>query len=193
MRLRDFIDWPRSLLPEDPSRPLTISLVNGTEREARARDQLLRLLDLYDLRRWQFTNRVCIEQGVIPHSHPVLTVNTRYPDDDVLALSTYLHEQLHWFTWRRYRKTRRALGDLKSRYPDPPIAFPEGAGNEGSSYLHYLVCYLEYRSMIEVVGPEEAHRVIDAWCASHYTEIYRTVLRDFEEIGEIATRHDLQP
>ncbi|MCH7697333.1 MAG: hypothetical protein IH865_00140 [Chloroflexi bacterium] len=193
MRLRDLIDWPRSLLPEDPTRPLSISLANGTEREGRARDQLLRLLDLYNLRRWQFTNRVRIEQGVIAHSHPVLTVNTLHPDDDSLALSTYLHEQLHWFTWRRYRKARRALGDLRSRYPDPPIAFPEGAGDKGSSYLHYLVCYLEYWSMIEVVGPEEARRVMEARFESHYTEIYRTVLRDFEEIGEIVSRYDLLP
>ena len=91
------------------------------------------------------------------------------------------------------RKARRALKDLRARYPDPPIAFPEGAGSEGSSYLHYLVCYLEYWSMIEVVGPEEARRVMKARCESHYTEIYKTVLRDFEEIGEIVARHDLLP
>ena len=193
MRLRDLIDWPRSLLPENPSRPLSISLVNGTERERRARDQLLRLLELYNLRRWQFTNRVRIEQGVIPHSHPVLTLNTRYPDDHGLALSTYLHEQLHWFVWRRNPRKRHATRELRQRYPDPPIALPEGAGDEGSSYLHYLVCYLEYRSMIEIVGPEEARRVMEARFESHYTEIYRTVLRDFEEIGEIVSRYDLLP
>ena len=76
---------------------MSISLATGTEGEARARDQLLLLLDRYELHRWQFTSRVRIEQGAIPHSHPVLTLNTRYPDDDLLALSTYLHEQLHWF------------------------------------------------------------------------------------------------
>ena len=193
MRLRDLIDWPRSLLPENPSRPLSISLVNGTDREGRARDQLRRLLDLYNLRRWQFTNRVRIEQGVISHSHPVLTLNTRYHDDDRLALSTYLHEQLHWFVWRRNPRKRHAIRELRQRYPDPPIALPEGAGDKGSSYLHYLVCYLEYRSMIEIVGPEEARRVMEARFESHYTEIYRTVLRDFEEIGEIVSRYDLLP
>ena len=193
MRLRDLIDWPRIFWPEDPSQPITVSLVSGSKGEGRARDQLLRLLDLYNLRRWQSTNRVRIEYGVIPHSHPVITLNTRYPDDDALVLSTYLHEQLHWFVWRRNPRKRHAIRELRQRYPDPPIALPEGAGDKGSSYLHYLVCYLEYRSMIEIVGPEEARRVMEARFESHYTEIYRTVLRDFEEIGEIVSRQDLLP
>ena len=193
MRLRDLIDWPRAYLPDDASRPVSISLASGTEREAQGRDQLLLLLDRYDLNRWQFTSRVRIEEGVTPHSHPVLTLNTRYPDDDLLALGTYLHEQLHWFVWRRKHEKRGALIDLKARYPDPPIAFPEGAGDEDSSYLHYLVCYLEYWSLIEIVGVEEAHRVIDVWCTSRYTDIYKTLLRDFDAIGEIARRHELVP
>ncbi len=193
MRLRDLIDWPRIFWPVDPSQPITVSLVNDTEREQHARDQVLGLLDRYDLRRWQCTNRVRIEYGVIPHSHPVITLNTRYPDDDALVLSTYLHEQLHWFVWRRNPRKRRALRELRQRYPTVPTGHPEGAGSEYDSYLHYLVCYLEYWSMIEVVGPEEARRVIDAWCTSYYTEIYKTVLRDFEAIGEIAARYDLLP
>ncbi len=195
MRLRDLIDWPRIFLPTDPSRPVSISLAGGTEREARAGDQLLRLLDRYELLRWQCTNRVRIEQGVIPHSHPVLTLNTKYLDDDALALSTYLHEQLHWFVWRRNPRKRRAIRELRERERllSPPVGHPEGAASPYESYLHYLVCYLEYAAMIEVVGPDEARRVIDFWCTDHYTEIYRTVLQDFDAIREIVARHRLAP
>ena len=193
MRLRDLIDWPRAFLPEDSSRPVSISLSRGGEREESARDQLRRLLDRYDLRRWQCTNRVRIEYGVIPHSHPVLTLNTKHLDDDALALSTYLHEQLHWFVWRRNPGKRRAVRELRERYPTVPLGHAEGAGGKDDSYLHYLVCYLEYRSMTEVVGLEEARRVIEFWAGEHYTEIYKTVLRDFDAIGELASKHKLVP
>jgi hypothetical protein len=66
-------------------------------REERARAQLLRLCDEFNLTRWQFTDLVQIQNWVIPHSHPVLTLNTRWIDDDEYALATYIHEQLYWF------------------------------------------------------------------------------------------------
>ncbi len=193
MRLRDLLDWPLIFWPSDPSRPVSITLTNGTEREGRAREQLHRLLDRYDLRKWQYTNRVRIEYGAIPHSHPVLTLNTKYLDDDSLALSTYLHEQLHWFVWRRNPRKRHAIRELRWRYPSPPVRLPEGAGSRYETYLHYLVCYLEYAAAIELLGPDEARRVIDVWCRDHYTAVYKTVLRDFEAISEIAARNGLLP
>jgi hypothetical protein len=39
---------------------------------------LERLLKQYDLSKWIFTRKVIIDQGEIPHSHPVLTLHTRH-------------------------------------------------------------------------------------------------------------------
>ena len=41
-------------------------------------------------------DRVLIENWAVPHSHPVLTMNTRTAGDDLL--STYLHDQMHGWT-----------------------------------------------------------------------------------------------
>jgi hypothetical protein len=43
-----------------------------------------------------FTDRVLIEKGSIPHSHPILTLNTRNLDPLLIA-ETFVHEQFHWF------------------------------------------------------------------------------------------------
>jgi hypothetical protein len=75
--------------------PLTICLAHDSARERRTRDQLLALLARYEPQRWQCTDTVRIEQGVIPHSHPVLTLNTYVLGDDARLLAIYLHEQLH--------------------------------------------------------------------------------------------------
>ncbi len=189
----DLLDWPLIFWPRDPTRPVSVSLAGKSDCEALARDQLLSILNRYDLDKWRLTNRVRIQHFVVPHSHPVLTLNTRYLDDDACALSTYLHEQLHWFLAPRRKATRQAMADLKRRYPDTPAKPPAGARDLHSSYLHYVVCYLEYAALIDVLGPEEARRVIDFWCADHYTEIYKTVLRDYDAIGEIVARHGLLP
>ena len=72
---------------------LHIRLKNGTPIEERKKEQIERLAKQYDLKKWTITRDILIEQGVRPHSSPVLTLNGRWPDQDDLALSMYLHEQ----------------------------------------------------------------------------------------------------
>ena len=69
-----------------------ITLARGLPAEDSARAQVYRLLRTYDLRPWLFTRQLRIERGAIPHSHPVLTLNTRYLDHDVGQLSAFIHE-----------------------------------------------------------------------------------------------------
>ena len=62
---------------EVPAGTLEIRLASGTALEQRGRVQLERLLATHDLSRWLFTRTVQIQSRVIPHSHPVLTLNTQ--------------------------------------------------------------------------------------------------------------------
>ena len=63
--------------------PVTISTHAGTGLEERGKQQLARLLQSWPLDPWIFTHEVLIQSRVIPHSHPVLTLNTRSINDDV--------------------------------------------------------------------------------------------------------------
>jgi hypothetical protein len=164
---------------------LTLICAQSRAEELATAEQLLRLLRRYDLSRWRFTSMVRVEQGVVPHSHPTLTLNTRHPDDDGLLLSTYLHEQLHWFLATDPTGLDEALGALRQRYPHPPVGYPEGARDVASSQLHYLVCYLEWRALREVMGTEEAHRVFTFWRADHYRALYATIMDEEPIIQQI--------
>ena len=113
---------------------VAIELANETAEEAKTRDRLVRVLDTYPLERWQFTDRVRIEGGAISHSHPVLTLGTGYPSD-LAVLSSYLHEQLHWFS-ASCAGNDAVLKQLRDRYPEPPIGYPDGACDEHASYVH---------------------------------------------------------
>src|SRR5262245_43386378 len=76
---------------------IEISLKRGSQGEAQTKAQLERLLKFYDLSKWIFTRSVVIDEKSIPHSHPILTLHTRHLKDDELLLSTFVHEQIHWF------------------------------------------------------------------------------------------------
>ena len=88
-----------------------------------------------------------MESGVIPHSHPVLTLSTRNKSDDDL-LSTFLHEQIHWYGVEKDEQVEGAIKDFKEMYPKVPVGNRQGARDEFSTYLHLFICYLEYKSMI---------------------------------------------
>src|SRR5262252_3895760 len=76
---------------------LEITLKNGSPPEASTAEQLRGLLQRLDVAPWLFTTRVEIEARAVPHSHPVLTLNTRHLGQDDLLLSTFIHEELHWW------------------------------------------------------------------------------------------------
>lgn len=172
---------------------LQISLKANTEKENQKKIQLERLLKQYRLSKWIFTNRVLIdEQTRIPHSHPVLTLNTNQLDDDLAALSTFIHEQIHWFEEANPKQRDKAIEELKTIYPEAPSGPPEGARDQYSTYLHLIVCYLEYQGMKELVGSEKAKLVMEISSKRFYRWIYRTVLSDESKLKAVTEKQGLK-
>jgi hypothetical protein len=162
-----------------------ITLASGLPREDSARVQVYRLLRAYDLRPWLFTRTVRIERGAIPHSHPVLTLNTRYLDQDVEQLGTFVHEQLHWFVDADPRAEAAAIRALQARYPEVPVGGEDGARSRESTYLHLIVCFLELDGMSQLVGESAARRQLEA--QRHYRWIYERVLSETETLRALVT------
>lgn len=172
-----------------------ITFTNNDWREQQTRQQLLRLLSAHDVSDWVFTRKVVIESGynVIPHSHPVLTLSTRHLKDDELLLSTFVHEQLHWYLGEKPKETEAAYKELRSMFPKVPVGYPEGARDEESTYKHILVCYLEYQAIKTLLGELRARQVMDFWATDHYTWVYKTVLEREREIGALMRKHKMIP
>lgn len=110
---------------------LDISLKNNSESESQTRERLQKILQQYDLSKWVFTRKILIEDRVIPHSHPVLTLSTRDEGDALLA--TFVHEQIHWFLVEHAERAGRAKAELKAMYPKVPVGPPDGARDEEST------------------------------------------------------------
>lgn len=183
------------VIAQTASTQLEISLKHNDQREQQTKQQLQRLLSAYDVSNWTFTQKVIIESGfnVIPHSHPVLTLSTRHLKDDELLLSTFVHEQLHWYLGVKPKETDEAYKELRSMFPKVPVGFPEGGRDEESTYKHILVCYLEYQAVRGLLGELKAKQVMEFWATDHYTWIYKTILEREREIGSLLSKHKLFP
>jgi hypothetical protein len=171
---------------------IEIKLRNDTESERQTKTQLERLLNSYDLSKYTFTRQVVIDEHSIPHSHPVLTLHTRHLKSDDQLLSTYVHEQLHWYLAAHDNQTRAAEAELRKLYPKVPVGFPDGAQDEESTYLHLIDCYLEMQADRRLMGQQRAADVMKFWAGDHYRWVYKTVVQDETQIAEIVKREALE-
>lgn len=141
-----------------------------------------------------FSDRVVIDEQIQPpHSHPVITLNTRDNDKPELVLSNFVHEQLHHFLHAHDPELEQVVDMLKQRYKNVPIGFPEGANNEFWTYAHLILCALEQMILREVFGTNFATFSLHYWQTHHYRWIYQTVESDYEAILSLAKAHNLIP
>jgi len=175
---------------------ITIELAHDSQIEQRAKAQLERLLKEYDLSRWIFTKKVRIEQFVRPHSHPVLTLNTRSIDNDRRTLASFVHEEIHWFLAGK-PGANKAIAEAGKLYPDAPAAPADGgSGSRQSTTLHLIVCQLEFESMRALIGADQAVAVLkesitEGPSGLGYHWIYQKVLEDQDRLSRLIRQHKL--
>jgi hypothetical protein len=145
----------------------------------------------YDLTPWLYTRSLEIDEESIPNSHPVLTLHTRHLRDDLLLLSTFIHEQSHWYLTFHQSDVDAAVRELRVLAPTLPVGFPDGANSETSSYEHLIVIALEERGLRRLVGELAAHGVMAFWATDHYRLLYRFVAEHRAEVWHVMTTHGL--
>ena len=159
------------------------------------RDMLEALRRRHDLSRFEYTRIVLIVPGGDTFSHPILTLGNRFAKHEDLLLSTYLHEQMHWYLWHLGTPDSDPVApfidELVRRYPEAPTELPDGARNYESTYLHLVINWLEVAATSEFIGRVRACTVAET--QSTYRWIYRTVLRDWDMLAELYERHGLVP
>lgn len=170
--------------------------LDHARREAdRVRDMLQALRRRHDLSRYEYTRVVRVVPGSDTFSHPILTLGNRFAQNEDLLLSTYLHEQMHWYLWHLGTPDKDPVApffdELVRRYPEAPTDLPDGARNYESTYLHLVINWLEVAATAEFIGRVRACAVADA--QRTYRWIYRTVLRDWDALEELYERHGLVP
>jgi hypothetical protein len=174
---------------------IDVDLEHARREGERVRATLEALRRRHELSRFEYTRIVRIIPGGDTFSHPILTLGNRFADNEDLLLSTYLHEQMHWYLWYLETPERDPVApffdELVRRYPDAPTELPDGARNYQSTYLHLVVNWLEIAATSEFIGRVRACAVADA--QRTYRWIYKTVLKDWDLLGELYERHGLVP
>jgi hypothetical protein len=174
---------------------IDLDLEHARREGERVRTMLEALRRRHDLSRFEYTQIVRIVPGGDTFSHPILTLGNRFADSEDLLLSTYLHEQMHWYLWHLGTPDSDPLApffdELVRRYPEAPTELPDGARNYQATYTHLVVNWLEVAATAQFIGQARAFAIADA--QRSYRWIYKTVLRDWDLLGELYQRHGVVP
>ena len=165
-----------------------IRAAHGTDAEKGASAALRAVLARHDLTRWMFTDLVTIDETIRGGvSHP-LTINPGLlVQRPALAMTTFLHEQLHWLEGPG---TDGASAEAAKRWPNPPPLSAGGATDHTSTWLHISVCALEYHSLSEILGPCAAS--VELRQHTSYSWIYGQILASPGWFADFLHRHGLQ-
>ncbi len=169
---------------------IDIQTSHHSVRELQEKVELEQLLKKYEVSKYTFTRTVVIEERAVNHAFPTLTLNVHFLGSDDELLSSFLHEQLHWYLAQHRLAMEDAVRRLKVMYPHAPVGLPEGADTEYSTYGHLVDCYLEIQADRDLIGRERTDRVIKSkpW----YTWIYKTILRDEDRIAALVKEERLE-
>src|SRR6185295_11759435 len=130
--------------------------------------------------------KVNVRQGTIPESYPVLTVNTAEKDTPDDLLGTFIHENMHLFI-RKSGHDDDLFKEFKEHYPDAPTHLMEGGYTVQSTYDHIPVCWLEYKGLEKLVGPERAKKTVLA--RKYYTWMYKHAIEDSSYIESVMKKY----
>lgn len=184
-----FLD-PADLSSPPTGLPVTgidIRTASGTERERQGADALRLALAGHDLRRYLLTDVVTINDGIRGgFSHPLTLSPATMLRGPQAALSTFLHEQMHWI---QGPGVDAATTEAAERCPDPPPP-PAGGHDAKSSWLHLCVCSLEYVSLAEVIGEADAVALLSQ--RPFYSWMYGQILADPAWFKDLLARHGLR-
>ena len=157
---------------------LTIVAKNDDALEIALRKRVEFSAVKYSLDRWLYTKKILIDKNSPrPHSNPVLTlsVTTKFPRDDMELVEMLLHEEFHWHVALHSRLSETQLiQQLKKVLSPLRSAEPYGSGDEASTYVHVLVCFMEYKVLSNIFGRDSVRSRVSS--LGFYTDIYAAVL-----------------
>lgn len=181
-----------SRVPSKPVSKIVVSTASEHSREVHTARELRQLLATHDLSGLQWTSRVIINGHEVPHSHPVLVLNTQAQGDHLLG--TYVHQQLHWWTTTHPGLTG-AIADTHHAWATVPTHHGGGAATTAQTRLHLIVCHLERRAMHHIAGDVRSRRLLRQQMTTGqvYPWIYGQIHLHNRALDRICTTWDLWP
>lgn len=175
---------------------IEVDLNEATRKASKTMTYIEELRTKFNLDHIEYTHQIRIAPLEIPHSHPILTLNTQFIDTGMPGklklLAQYVHEQIHWgLDLHRKQETQKAITFFEDHYADLHSSFPETAQDRYSTYLHVIVNWLELDYLRRLLGEPTGDEIVLK--SYTYSKIYTLVHNDFEFIQSQLEKFGIYP
>jgi hypothetical protein len=171
---------------------LMINEINPSKWTFLVKQNLLQIAQVYDLTPFLFTKTIQVESKVVPHSHPILTLNTRFAESPSHLLALFLNQQFHWWLSLHHKETSIAIHELKKNLPNAPETQSLG---KDSTYLKILAAQLEAMALDYYLGIKESKKILSEKISKEKQDpwVYKVILTRSNEFKNILRANGLLP
>jgi hypothetical protein len=171
---------------------LEITELDPNKWSAMTKQNLIHLVQIYEISPFIFTKKVNIQTGAKSDSHLVLTLSTKHAENPKKILADFLHEQFHWMLKTNLKKTKRAAEELKHVYP---LALLTQSVTNDLIYHHLIIYYLEFRALQLFLGTNEAKVIVKEYMKLDMMlpSVYFFVVQNDQIIRKIIRKNGLLP
>ena len=163
---------------------MEVATKNNRKSEREVAEIIKELLSKYNIP--IFTKKIMVESKVIPHSHPILTLNTR-TRDSVELLRILVHEQFHWFA-QSNPSYDEAIDCLKEHHEDNGECNVTG-GHPNSFWEHIIVCFNTRKVLEELLSSDDLNHAYSV--GYQYTKTEKLVKDNFNQIAEKLVKYNM--
>lgn len=163
---------------------MTISAKNETTEELETVKALEAVCEKYTIP--SFTDEVVVEKEAIPHSHPVLTLNTRDTDERLL-LKKLVHEQFHWYA-QEHPNYHACIAYLKTKYENDGEHNKSGK-HPDSYWEHIIVCFNTRACLRRILPDEDIAWIYEQW--QPYPTLEKLIVERYEEVETDLQKFDI--
>lgn len=176
---------------------IKIQTKNNLPEEIYVKNLLNTILQKYDCP--IFTEKVIIDKNAISHSHPVLTIGTKwfmtgkktnYSEINsefpfLSVLETFIHEQFHWFV-AEHSQWDQCFGFLRKKYRDLGDCAKD---NKISFWIHLIVLWNVRNYLNKILDKSQINLIYNNWRPYPLTEKF--VEENFTQLHDDLDRHDM--
>ena len=138
---------------------------------------------------WYAPKKLIIEQDIVSHSHPIITINCRslrFVNDSFLNIYLYdllIHENVHHWCGKDLNKFRIVIQHLKTIYPDEGVDFVGKSFPSQSSYwLHIIVIWNTFNIMKNYIKIPNLFNILKRRKRLIYHNLTTYILDNFDKV-----------
>ena len=178
-----------------PITPLNLRIkeISPDKWSAITKQNILHLAQIYDLGPLMYVKEIHLISKGDYKSLTAITLTTKFAEQPNKLLAVWLQEEFRFWLSTKEAEVKKAIAEIKRHYPPPPNL--KIGAQEQLAYLNLIICYLQFRALINYLGPRPAKKILTGFVVKDkiYPWQHQQILKNLKPIKNSLLFQKLHP